>query len=115
MKRKFLDNILCLMQMGFVLPVLAIMEQWAAKADHSLVRYFLKHVHTHHVCASFPSLTQWQLLEMAAPPFSEHFIHSVLRVLAKPASPSFYQSGEWQKSLVDFIGALFHCNSIIEG
>eukprot|EP01114_Cavostelium_apophysatum_P017848 TRINITY_DN5391_c0_g1_i1.p1 TRINITY_DN5391_c0_g1~~TRINITY_DN5391_c0_g1_i1.p1 ORF type:complete len:603 (+),score=146.86 TRINITY_DN5391_c0_g1_i1:116-1924(+) len=69
MKRSLLDNIIFLMQCGYVLPVMVTVERWAQKTDQSLIRYFIV-----------------QVLDMIEPPYSHKFLSSLLRIIERPGT-----------------------------
>jgi len=58
LKKMLIDNIIFLMQCGYVIPVLRYIQQWAPKTDHSLVRHFIVQVcfiigKTSNLCTAF--------------------------------------------------------------
>jgi len=69
MKRTLLDNIIFMLQCGFVLPVMSLIEKWSSKMDQSLLRHFLL-----------------QVLDFVEPPYSYAFASSLLRLIDRPAT-----------------------------
>jgi len=67
LKKKILECMIELMKMGYVLPILQQIYTFSQTIDQSLIRYFV-----------------FQLLAIAAPPYSEQFATAVINIIASP-------------------------------
>lgn len=79
-----LDALIYLMECNYVIPVLAITQNWAKKGvDHALIRYFITKVKT-----ALRITKQGKVLDMVDPPYSKSFATRLFKMISNLAEHS---------------------------